>query len=61
MGKGENGRGTTPVLLTFKDDELQRKVMLGYMSYSVKAYERPHLRYFNCEKYGHVKTECREK
>lgn len=43
-----------PVLLTFKDDELQRKVMLGYMSYSVKEYERPRLRCFECQKCGHV-------
>lgn len=50
MGKGDNGRGTTPVLLTFKDEELPKKVMSGCMSYSVKTYERPLLRCFICQK-----------
>lgn len=39
MGKRENGRGSTPVLLTFKDGFLQRKIMLGYRRCTVKEYE----------------------
>ena len=59
MGKGENGRGTTPVLLTFKDDVVPKRVMLGYMSYPVREYERPPLRCFKCQRYGHVAAVCR--
>lgn len=50
---GKNDRGFTPILLTFKDEELPKKVMLGYMSYSVRTYERPPLRCFKCQKFGH--------
>ena len=60
MGKGENGRGTAPIL-TFKDDVVPKRVMLGYMSYPVREYERPPLRCFKCQRYGHVAAVCRGK
>ena len=61
MGNGENGRGTTPILLTFKDGMVPKRVMLGYMSYPVREYERPPLRCFKCQRYGHVAAVCRGK
>lgn len=56
----KNDRGFTPILLTFKDEELPKKVMLGYMSYSVRSYERPPLRCFKCQKFEHIGV-CRER
>jgi hypothetical protein len=61
MGKGENGRGTTPVLLTFKDDVVPKRVILGYMSCPVREYERPPLRCFKCQRHGDVQAVCRGK
>lgn len=61
MGRGDNGRGTTPVLLTFKDDKLPSRVMLGYSSYIVREYERPPLRCFKCQRFGHVVAVCEGK
>lgn len=61
MGKNENGRGTIPTLLSFKDNVLPKRVMLGFMSYSVKEYERTPLRCFKCQRFGHVAAVCNGK
>jgi len=61
MGNNESGRGTIPILLSFKDNVLPKRVMLGFMSYPVKEYERPPLRCFKCQRYGHVAAVCNGK
>lgn len=55
------GRGSSAVLLTFQGKVLPEKVMLGYMCFTVKAYERPPLRCFKCQRFGHVAAVCRGK
>lgn len=59
MGNPQNGKNSPPVLLVFKEDELPKKVSLGYLIYPVGPYERATLRCFNCQRYGHVAVVCR--
>ena len=59
MGRCENGRGTTPVLLTFKDDVVPKRNMMGYRSYPVRDYEKPPLRCSNCQRYGQKEDVAR--
>lgn len=49
MGNPKNGSDSTPILIVFKEEELPKRVTLGYMVYPVRPYER----------YGHVATVCR--
>ncbi len=35
--------------------------MLGYLCFRVKKYERPPLRCFNCQRFGHVAAACKGK
>lgn len=50
---------STAVLVTFEEEELPVRVQLGFMSYLVKAYERPPLRCFRCQRFGHIAAVCR--
>ena len=61
MGGGENGRGTTPLLLTFIDDVVPKRIMLGYISYPFREYERPPVSCFECQRHGPVAAVCRGK
>ncbi|XP_049416274.1 uncharacterized protein LOC125878859 [Epinephelus fuscoguttatus] len=49
------------VMLEFKDQFLPDKVMIGYMSFNVRAYVQPSIRCYKCQRYGHVATVCRGK
>ena len=50
-----------PVLLSFDVDSLPEKVMLGYISYTVRAFVQNTLRCYRCQAYGHVAAVCRRK
>lgn len=49
------------VLLEFKDEVLPEKVMVGYMSFRVRAYVPPPIRCFKCQRYGHIASVCKGK
>jgi len=49
------------VLIEFEGDNMPKKVYLGYMSYPVRMYVPRPLRCFNCQRFGHIANNCREK
>lgn len=49
------------VLLELKDEFLPTKVMVGYMSFSVRAYVPPPFRCYECQRYGHTASVCKGK
>lgn len=57
----DDGRESSAVMLTFMEETLPEKVMLGYLCFRVKKYERPPLRCFNCQRFGHVAVACKGK
>ena len=54
-----DGNPNAPVLLTFDGDSLPPRVFIGCLSFQVKKYERPPLRCFKCQRFGHVAASCR--
>ncbi|XP_035989752.1 uncharacterized protein LOC118561624 isoform X2 [Fundulus heteroclitus] len=52
---------STSILLDFKDKILPDKVMVGYMSFNVRAYIPPPLRCYKCQRYGHTANVCKGK
>lgn len=58
MRDGER-KDSTAVLVTFKEDVLPQRVSLGFIIYPVKPYERPPLRCFKCQRFGHIAAVCR--
>lgn len=53
------GNPDAPVLITFDGDSLPLRVFFGCLSFQVKKYERPPLRCFQCQRFGHVAAACR--
>lgn len=49
------------VLIHFEEGNLPRKVFLGFISYPVRAYVPKPLRCFNCQRFGHLAKNCKEK
>jgi len=49
------------ILLTFDENRLPEKVLIGFMSYNVRVYIPPPLRCFKCQRYGHVAAVCKGK
>lgn len=55
----EGGSRDAPVLISFEGSELPERVYIFCMSYQVKAYQRPPLRCFKCQRFGHMAASCR--
>lgn len=55
----EGGNKNSPVLLSFEGNELPERVFIGCMLYQVRAYERPPLRCFKCQRFWHMAASCR--
>jgi len=49
------------VMLTFEGETLPDKVLVGFMSYSVKLYIPPPLRCYKCQRFGHIAAVCKGK
>lgn len=49
------------VLIEFEGEHMPKKVYLGYMSYPVRMYVPKPLRCFNCQRFGHIANNCKEK
>lgn len=45
----------------FEGDTLPEKIMLGYVSYNVREYNRPPLRCYRCQRPNHLADGCTEK
>ena len=54
-----DGSPDAPVLITFEGDSLPARVFLGCLAFQVRKYERPPIRCFKCQRYGHVAAVCR--
>ncbi|MGL5710893.1 MAG: hypothetical protein ACRCW9_08670, partial [Cetobacterium sp.] len=46
------------VMLQFEEEVLSTRVMVGFMSYSVREYIPPPLRCYKCQRFGHVAAVC---
>lgn len=55
-----NRRDTETVVIEFQEDEIPKIAMMGEMSYIVREYIPGPVRCFNCQRFGHVATRCRE-
>lgn len=55
----EGASKNAPVLLSFEGSELPERVFILSMSFQVKAYQRPPLRCFKCQRFGHMAASCR--
>ena len=49
------------VLVEFEGECVPKKVFLGFMSYPVRVYVPKPLRCFNCQRFGHIAKNCKEK
>lgn len=49
------------VLLQFTEEVLPAKVMVGYMSFNVRAYVPPAIRCYKCQQYSHTANVYRGK
>lgn len=58
MRDGER-KDSTAVLVSFKEDALPQRVSLGFIVFPVKPYDRPPLRCFKCQRFGHIAAVCR--
>lgn len=57
-----NKEESLSVMLRFESSEvLPSKVMIGYVSFQVRAYVCAPLRCYNCQRYGHIASVCRAK
>lgn len=54
----EGGNPNAPVLISFIGKVLPERVFIGCLSYQVKAYQRPPVRCFKCQRYGHMAASC---
>lgn len=52
---------STSVLLEFKGKEKPDKIMIGYLSFSVRNYIPPPMRCYKCQRYGHTAKICNGK
>lgn len=52
---------STSVLLEFQESVLPERVMVGYMSFSVREYVPGPVRCYKCQRYGHIAKVCRGK
>lgn len=55
----EGGNINTPVLISFDGSVLPARVFLGCLSFQVRPYQRPPLRCFKCQRFGHMAASCR--
>ena len=53
------GNPSAPVLITFAGDNLPIRVFLGCLSFQVRKYERPPIRCYKCQRFGHFAASCR--
>lgn len=54
-------KDTETVVIEFQGEGIPKRVMLGVMSYIVREFIPGPVRCFNCQRFGHVATRCREK
>ena len=55
----EGGTKNTPVLITFDGSLLPARVFIGCLSFQVRPYQRPPLRCFKCQRFGHMAASFR--
>lgn len=48
------------VLFEFDEDNIPKKVFLGFLSYPVREFVPKPLRCFNCQRFGHIARNCKE-
>lgn len=53
-------KDTETVVIEFQGEGIPKRVMLGVMSYIVREFIPGPVRCFNCQRFGHVATRCRE-
>ncbi|XP_061757477.1 uncharacterized protein LOC133553371 [Nerophis ophidion] len=49
------------VLVQFAEEVLPERIMIGYLSFYVRAYVPPPVRCFKCQRYGHITSVCHAK
>ncbi|CAL9698214.1 unnamed protein product [Knipowitschia caucasica] len=55
----EGGNPNAPVLITFSGNVLPERVFIGCLSFPVRSYQRPPMRCFKCQRFGHLAASCR--
>ncbi len=53
-------RDSETVLIEFDEDNIPKKVFLGFLSYPVREFVLKPLRCFNCRRFGHIARNCKE-
>ena len=59
--KNKDSSYSTTVFLQFASPQLRAEVRVGYVLFKVKCYIPKPLRCFNCNRFGHVTSNCRGK
>ena len=59
--KNKDSSYSTTVFLQFSSPQLPAEVRVGYLLFKVKSYIPKPLRCFNCNRFGHVASNCRGK
>ncbi|XP_061909386.1 uncharacterized protein LOC133653724 isoform X2 [Entelurus aequoreus] len=49
------------VLVQFVEEVLPQRIMIGFLSFYVRAYVPPPVRCFKCQRYGHIASVCHAK
>lgn len=49
------------VMVTFDEETLPKKILIGYMCYDVRLYIPPPLRCYKCQRFGHIAAFCKGK
>jgi hypothetical protein len=52
---------STSVRVVFEGHNLPKRIKIGYLSYSVRAYEFSPLQCYNCQRFGHSASGCTSK